>query len=147
VHIIDNIFSTKTRKQLIKNCKKVLERQDTGWWCPNISKHPDFCEAVNRLVLLTKNKLNHNLKVDNAWIAVCDGSESVNFHNHPEYDYSVIYYMQTRLNNSGTMFEKGFVKTKQNSLLIFDAKLKHKIPSYTPWSERKTLVLDIFKLD
>lgn len=144
MYIIDNIFSNKVIKKLIKDSEKVLEPKGNGWWCPNLSKHPNFRNAVDTLIKQAETKIN-NLRVDNAWIVLCKGDEVVDFHNHPLYDYSIIYYLETTPENSGTLFESGFVKTKQNSLLIFDSKLKHKIPSYKPLVVRKTLVLDVYQ--
>ena len=152
MHLIEDVFEEKVRKKLIKDSKDVLElrnpesftdsQKPSSWFCPNLRHDLRFIHPITYLLNIAENITEQDLDCDNAWITYCRGNENFDFHNH-EYDYSAVYYMQTEPHSSGTLFEKGLVSTKQNSVLIFDANLKHKVPSYNPLADRRTLVLDI----
>ena len=87
----------------------------------------------------------HFLKIKNSWIAFSTGKNEVDFHNHDS-DYSLVYYMKTNKQNSGTQFKEGFIKVNQNDALVFNSMLYHKVPKYFPHEDRKTLVLELNKI-
>tara|TARA_E500000305_G_C3889930_1_gene173750 strand:+ start:133 stop:570 length:438 start_codon:yes stop_codon:yes gene_type:complete len=143
--IIENIFSPKVRKKIIKDSKKIIKLRENKWFCPDISKHKNFKKYINILALETAKIIKSNLEIKNSWFSFSMGDKDIEFHNHDS-DYSLVYYLQTQLNNSGTEFKNGLIKVKQNNALVFDSILYHKVPKYFPLKERRTLVLELNKL-
>ena len=143
--IIKNVFSEYKRKKMIQNSKKIIKLKKGKWFCPDITKHKNYKKLVEELALNTAKIVKFNLKIKNSWIAYSTGEKEIGFHNHNS-DYSLVYYMQTKPNNSGTMFKNNFIKVDQNNALIFNSKLYHKVPKYFPKSDRRTLVLELNKI-
>ena len=74
------------------------------------------------------------------------------WHNHyrdyPGFDnstHSVVYYMKTfPFFSNGTLFEKhGFVKAKQNSLMVFPSHWNHSTPGSIFRFKRYTMAFDL----
>ena len=153
---IDNIFTEKEQKYLLECSNRVIVTKEVAkkhgapvheaddYWSPDVRKIPHFKFALDKLLKLTEQKLGKNLKISNAWLTKTNGKK-FKFHSHDECNYSVVYYLQTTEKvNSGTEFELyGLKKAKQNSILIFDSRLKHRTPVYSSKENRITLVLDI----
>ena len=143
--ILKNIFSDKIRKKMISDSKKLIRLKDNIWFCPDITVHKNFKKQIEKLALQTAQKVKSNLKIKNSWIAFSTGKNEVDFHNHDS-DYSLVYYMKTNKQNSGTQFKEGFIKVNQNDALVFNSMLYHKVPKYFPHEDRKTLVLELNKI-
>ena len=143
--ILKNIFSDKIRKKMISDSKKLIRLKDNIWFCPDITVHKNFKKQIEKLALQTAQKIKSNLKIKNSWIAFSTGKNEVDFHNHDS-DYSLVYYMKTNKQNSGTQFKEGFIKVNQNDALVFNSMLYHKVPKYFPHEDRKTLVLELNKI-
>ena len=56
-----------------------------------------------------------------------------------------VYYIKTLpFFNSGTLFEDGFVRAPQNSMIIFPAHLLHTTPKYPfPFIDRYVMSIDL----
>jgi len=143
---IDNIFTEKEQKYLLECSNRVIVTKEVAkkhgapvneaddYWSPDVRKIPHFKFALDKLLKLTEQKLGTKTN-----------GKKFKFHSHDECNYSVVYYLQTTEKvNSGTEFELyGLKKAKQNSILIFDSRLKHRTPVYSSKENRITLVLDI----
>ena len=143
--ILKNIFSEKIRKKMINDSKDLIKLRENIWFCPDITTHKKFKKQIEKLALQTAQKIKSNLKIKNSWIAFSTGKNEVDFHNHDS-DYSLVYYMKTNKQNSGTQFKEGFIKVNQNDALVFNSMLYHKVPKYFPHEDRKTLVLELNKI-
>ena len=143
--ILKNIFSEKIRKKMINDSKDLIKLRENIWFCPDITTHKKFKKQIEKLALQTAQKIKSNLKIKNSWIAYSTGKSEIDIHNHDS-DYSLVYYMKTNKKNSGTHFKDGFVKVNQNDALVFNSILYHKTPSYFPYEDRRTLVLELNKI-
>ena len=69
------------------------------------------------------------------------------WHDHHEWDYSLIYYLQTTpFVNDGTLFKNGMIRSPQNSLIIFPGNQLHASPPYLFGFKRYTLSIDFMKV-
>ena len=143
VHIIENIFTNQERQQLLKSIDPLLVDgnrlssfygQRPGEFPgkqthSSLHLHSDFEWMHNRFLQDIKKNLNLDLKVVRSWGNWTDGSQKVNWHTHPA-DWCGVYYLKTfPFINSGTKFEKKFVRAPQNSLLLFPCNLLHSAPN------------------
>ena len=148
--LIKDVLTEKERKKLIKDCKPFL--QDKGPNYPGLqsdfvqkygSGYPQFQDVHNKFLDIAQKGLNMRLKWDVSWFFSSKGKIKNNcFHTHPV-DYTGVYYMQTfPFLINGTVFEDGFFKAPQNSLLIFPGSLSHMAPSSPFPLERYTMSLN-----
>ena len=70
--------------------------------------------------------------------------EDIFYHQHTS-DYSCVYYIKTLpYFNSGTLFKDyGFVRAKQNSLILFPSHLYHSTPGSIFRFKRYTMAFDL----
>tara|TARA_B100000131_G_scaffold248311_1_gene241423 strand:+ start:750 stop:1214 length:465 start_codon:yes stop_codon:yes gene_type:complete len=149
IYKIENIFKNSERRDLLKQCKPYLNHIPT---CPAIQTYSDLCNKshLKPFFNIIKNKIEENTKlklnITKSWMNLDYGDkENIFWHNHEGYYYSAVYYIQTLpFFSSGTLFEEhGFIRMKQNSLLLFPSHLIHGTPSH-PFSfiKRYTLAID-----
>ena len=100
IHIIDNIFSNKQRKKLIKDSHPHFfvggEDSDLNKGRLKTSYlhlHKDFKSPSRQIVSLFEKDLKVRLEIANLWITSTRG-ESIPYHTH-YFDYSCVYYMKT----------------------------------------------------
>jgi hypothetical protein len=142
IFILNNIFSETIRKKMISDSKKLIKLRENIWFCPDITTHKHFKKQIEKLALQSAEKIKSNLKIKNSWVAYGTGEIERDFHNHDSH-YSLVYYMKTNKNNSGTLFKDRFIKVDQNDALVFESILYHKVPKYFPYEERRTLVMEL----
>ena len=154
-YLIDNIFSTKERRKLIKDSKPQLylgngenPRDEGIWRTNNLRFHKDFESSSRYIADLFEKNLKKKLEIINVWISFVRGQLAPYYHTH-DYDYSCVYYMKTiPFLNSGTSFKFSdnstqFVKTSQNSSLLFPCSFLHSVPSFFLPISRYTLAMDL----
>ena len=149
IHILDDIFSNKHRKQLIKDYKSVsfLDtelRESTV----NLGLNEKYRSSCTYIVDSFEKNTGIKLILKNAWISRSTRTTAI-FHNHENYDLGCVYYMKTQplLRNSGTMFRfpdgDRLFKAPQNSAILFPANLTHSVPpQFLPLS-RYTLAMEL----
>ena len=145
-----NVLSNQERKKLIKDCQPLL--QDLGEEYPGkqtkcgLHLHPDFLSPIKDMVRIIFKETGLDLVVaDMAWINWTNGSKKdVAWHTH-ECDYALVYYIKTPLPffSNGTLFEDGFVRAPQNSMIIFPAHLIHTAPSSPFRFDRYTMAINL----
>ena len=133
-----------------------VEAVDEGFIKKLLYKEGDYNIPVNKPIALISDQnverikeiSNLDLKIVKSWVNEDSGrKEDICYHTHSS-DYSCVYYIKTLpYFNSGTLFkEYGFVRAKQNSLILFPSNLIHGTPSY-PFSfiKRYTLAVDMIR--
>tara|TARA_B100000287_G_scaffold353240_1_gene342957 strand:- start:47 stop:595 length:549 start_codon:yes stop_codon:yes gene_type:complete len=145
ISVVEGIFTEKQRKKILEECKPLLIDGDilslrkagkTGLYpgkqsYPTVHLHPDFKWVFAHIVEMIRQTFRAELKVDGAWFNWTNGdAKYINWHNHWPHDYSAVYYLKTnRFFGSGTLFaDYGYVKAKQNSLVLFPSHLVHSAP-------------------
>ena len=94
-------------------------------------------------------KMNIHFGIQRSWGNWTNGKRrDIAWHNHAYADYACVYYIKTfPFFSNGTLFEDGFVKAPQNSLLIFKGKDKHTAPSSPLRFGRYTMSSNLIKVD
>ena len=145
----NNIFTNQERKDLLYKSIPLVK---------HIPEHPakqtradlhynlDFNLYHQIIMKRIKDMVFIDLKIVRSWINEDWGrKEDISWHNHDSF-YSCVYYLKTiPFFNSGTLFKDyGFVRAKQNSLVLFPSHLVHGTPSYPfPFIKRYTLVMEL----
>ena len=162
-HIIKNVLTNQERKKLIKDCQPYLmtgkEMSDmlfkekniiTGRYPGRQTREylhtiPCFQLPINKILRAISEEFKRSFVLQMSWINWTNGNkEDINWHNHPYTNYSAVYYIKTfPFFNNGTLFEDGFIKSPQNSVLIFPAEIKHTAPSSPLRFDRYTMALDL----
>ena len=92
---------------------------------------------------------NLDLKIYRSWVKWSNGKENqMNWHSHypsqPVWAVAVYYIKTLPFFSSGTLFEDGFVRAPQNSMIIFPAHLLHTTPKYPfPFVDRYVMSIDL----
>ena len=157
---IKDVFTDTIRKKLIQNCEPLLYPGDNlsdknnfpGKYPAtqthaDLYNHPKFKESHVHLLTLINDRSKLNLKITRSWILKTTGrSTDQCWHNHLDNkaEWVAVYYIKTQpYFDNGTEFEHGFIKTPQNSLLLFPASLNHTAPKSPFRFSRYTLSLDL----
>ena len=152
IHKENNIFTNIQRKDLLNKSKPFIchipghpARQTK----PNLHYNPSLGVYFQILKERIKNDPrigNLNFEIVGSWLNEDRGKkEDICYHKHSA-DYTCLYYIKTLpYFNSGTLFaDYGFVRAKQNSLLIYPGNLIHGTPSYPfHFIKRYTLAVDL----
>ena len=113
--------------------------------------HENSIEQLDEFALLDKIKkeIKFNLEIRRSWVKWSNGKENqMNWHSHypsqPVWAVAVYYIKTLPFFNSGTLFEDGFVRAPQNSMIIFPAHLLHTTPKYPfPFVDRYVMSIDL----
>ena len=149
MYIIKNVFTDGQRHKLIKDCqplllqwgKKFPGRQTRS----HLHLHPDFISPIQEMVRIIFQETGLNFVISKSWINWTNGKKKdIAWHRH-SCDYALVYYIKTPLPffSNGTLFEDGFVRAPQNSMIIFPAHLVHTAPTSPFRFDRYTLSLNL----
>ena len=160
--VIKNVFTEDQRKKFVKEAKPLIQDGETlnmfygRFKTPAKPSHltvhliPEFRFYHTHILDLIKKEMGLDLKCIRSWINLTNGyKKDILWHAHNEYDYSMVYYMQTfPFFSNGTKFkDHKLVKAPQNSMLVFDSKLVHTAPSSPLRFDRYTFVMDLLLKD
>ena len=174
IYKISNVLSNKERKKLIKDVQPLLldSKQLNGYFKdphasldgqeitpynypgkqthPLLHLKPEFASVTEKML----DKINKEIKVDlqvyQSWVKWSNGRENqMNWHDHLRLNqgisFAVVYYIKTiPFFSSGTLFEDGFVRVPQNSMIIFPAHILHTTPKHPfPFIDRYVMSMDL----
>ena len=153
VYVLEDLIKEDKRKLLIRELQPFLKvrpecpGQQTG---NDLQLHPVFSKVAEQFVERIKEVTGLRLKMCRMWGKWSNGQkEHMNWHTHdvliPYADYTMVYYLQTSIFNSGTLLEKMLLKAPQNSMAFFPADLPHTTPSSWWRGDRYVLAGDLIK--
>ena len=145
--VYKDILLEEERLEILKFVKTTVK--DLGPKYPALQSLPDLHTHKELKILIDKIKdITDGYLIDKCWATNTDGSY-ICWHNHPEYDKSIVYYLKNKL-NIGTMFKKEGFKLEvseglQNSALVFDSNLVHSVPCHL-FEDRYSIAFDLIKI-
>ena len=103
---------------------------------------------IKKIEDIIKKEINLNLEVTKSWVKYSNSDTQLNWHSHYPKDnvsFASVYYIKTiPFFSNGTLFEDGFVRAPQNSMIIFPAHLLHTTPKYSfPFMDRYVMSLNL----
>tara|TARA_B100000965_G_scaffold335086_1_gene300797 strand:+ start:56 stop:559 length:504 start_codon:yes stop_codon:yes gene_type:complete len=158
---IHNVLSNKERKKLIKDIQPFLmDGESLGKYynisdsfpgkqtISNLHQQPEFFSVIKKIEDIIKKEINLNLEVTKSWVKYSNSDTQLNWHSHYPKDnvsFASVYYIKTiPFFSNGTLFEDGFVRAPQNSMIIFPAHLLHTTPKYSfPFIDRYVMSLNL----
>jgi len=164
---IDNIFTEYQREKLIEDSKplfldgaKFAATMSTGYglgyqegfnWYrithPTVHLHPDFKWAYQIILSRIKEVVGKECVCVRSWMNTSNGDKNnLCWHNHHQVDYACVYYLKIPFPffSNGTIFkDHGFIKAKENSMIVFPAHLMHTTPSSPLRFKRYSMALDL----
>ena len=161
IHSIDNVLTEDQRKELIKiteslfltpdelnnlnvNSKRDYTSNNIKQTAPFLHYRKDMENILITMIKKIHEKTNMRFVVESVWANLSfPVKRELLWHNHPT-PWSGVYYSEVLpFINNGTLFKKyGFVKSKQNSLLIFPGEEFHSQPTWPLFVRRHTLAMD-----
>ena len=160
---IENILSEDQRKELIKiteplfltgdelnqvasdvNSKRDYTSSNIKQTFPYLHNRLDMKDILVTMIKKIHEKTNMRFVVESVWANLSfPVKRELLWHNHPT-PWSGVYYSEVLpFINNGTLFKNhGFVKAKQNSLLIFPGEEFHSQPTWPLFVRRHTLAMD-----
>jgi hypothetical protein len=88
---------------------------------------------INTMYKELEIHFNKSYTIQASWFNLCIENSNFKYHQHENCDLTCVFYFKN-CNNFGTIFkinnEEIEIETKDNSLLFFDGKIPHKIPSW-----------------
>ena len=154
MYIIKNVFTDGQRHKLLKDVQPLLvdgttlaayyksfHRYPGKQTHDTLHLHPDFISPIQAMVRIIFQEIGLNFVVSKSWINWTNGKKKdIVWHRH-YCDYALVYYIKTPLPffSNGTLFEDGFVRAPQNSMIIFPAHLVHTAPTSPFRFDRYTL--------
>ena len=111
---------------------------------PGLHLNPKLGLLYDRIVEDFKALVGKEPVIEKSW-ALWTNGQYVNWHNHQNADFSIVYYIEQHPTiGRSTQFEDGSVAiSPQNSLLIFDSKISHSVPSSTIKINRYSIATDV----
>ena len=161
VYKIHNVLSSKERKKIIKDIQPFLmDGEQLGKYYNNpdgypgkqtishLHQQPEFFSVIKKIEDIIKKEIDLDLKVEKSWVKCSNSDTQLNWHSHYPQDnvsFASVYYLQTLpFVGNGTLFEDGFVRAPQNSMIIFPAHLLHTTPKYWfPFVDRYVMSLNL----
>ena len=158
---IHNVLSNKERKKIIKDIQPFLmDGESLGKYYNTSSRFPgkqtisnlhqqsEFVSVIKKIEDIIKKEINLDLEVTQSWMKYSNSNTQLNWHTHYPHDnvsFASVYYLQTLpFVGNGTLFEDGFVRALQNSMIIFPAHLLHTTPKYWfPFVDRYVMSLNL----
>ena len=127
-----DVLSKKQQFSILKLVNKKLTRIPG---CPGLQTHPDLhhYQELEPLIVKINKYTTENFKIIKCWANHTDGSY-ISWHTHNS-DLSIVYYLKNK-ESIGTVFciNNKIISLKglENSLIIFDSKIIHSVPSIYP---------------
>ena len=164
---IDNIFTEDQREKLIEDSKplfldgaKFATTMSTGYglgyqegfnWYrithPTVHLHPDFKWAYQIILSRIKEVVGKECVCVKSWMNTSNGDkDNLSWHNHRQVDYAGVYYLKIPFPffSNGTLFkDHGFIKAKENSMIVFPGHFMHTTPSSPLRFKRCSWALDL----
>ena len=160
--VIHNVLSDKERKKIIKdvqpflmNSEQLNARYNNTILYPGKQTNSllhfelEFVSVMKKILDKILKETNLDLKIYRSWVKWSNGKENqMNWHSHypsqPVWAVAVYYIKTLPFFSSGTLFEDGFVRAPQNSMIIFPAHLLHTTPKYPfPFVDRYVMSIDL----
>ena len=110
---------------------------------------PEFSSTIKKILDKVIEEIGMDLQVYQSWVKWSNGREDqMNWHSHyplQPVSFASVYYLKTLpFFSNGTLFEDGFVRAPQNSMIIFPAHLLHTTPKYWfPFVDRYVMSLNL----
>ena len=158
---IYNVLSNQERKKIIKDIQPFLmDSEQLGKYyntshsfpgkqtTSRLHQQPPFVSVIKKIEDIIKKEINLDLEVSKSWVKYSNSDTPLNWHRHYPLDnvsFASVYYLKTLpFFNNGTLFEDGFVRSPQNSMIIFPAQLLHTTPkSLFPFIDRYVMSLNL----
>jgi hypothetical protein len=160
---IHNVLSNEEREKIIKdvqpfflNNEQMNIRYNNNRGYPGkqtdaqLHLKPEFVSVMKKILDKIKKETKLNLAIRSSWIKWSNGrKDQVNWHHHYLYkdaSFAAVYYLKTLpFFSNGTLFEDGFVRAPQNSMIIFPAHILHTTPTNPfPFIDRYVMSLDLY---
>jgi len=157
IYKIHNVLSNRERKKIIKDVQPFLmNREQMNIRCNNnrfypgkqtdaqLHLKPDFASVIKKIEDIIKKEINLDLEVTKSWVKYSNSDTQLNWHTH-HCAYASVYYLKTLpFFSNGTLFEDGFIRAPQNSMIIFPAHLVHTTPkNLFPFIDRYVMSMDL----
>ena len=162
IRVIHNVLSDRERKKIITDVQPFLMnneqmnvRFNNNIFYPGkqtshlLHLELEFIFVIKKMLDKILKETNLDLKIYRSWVKWSNGKENqMNWHSHyPSHPVRAVavYYIKTLpFFNSGTLFEDGFVRAPQNSMIIFPAHLLHTTPKHPfPFIDRYVMSIDL----
>ena len=159
---IHNVLSNRERKKIIKDVQPFLMNREqmnirynnTNFYPgrqteDSLHLKPEFAFLIMKIIDKIKKEIKLNLEVRRSWVKWSNGREDqVNWHHHylqEDASFAAVYYLKTLpFFSNGTLFEDGFVRVPQNSMIIFPAHILHTTPKHPfPFIDRYVMGMDL----
>ena len=158
---IHNVLSNKERKKIIKDIQPFLmDGESLGKYyntsdsfpgkqtISNLHQQSEFVSVIKKIEDIIKKEINLDLEVTKSWVKYSNSNTQLNWHSHyplQRASFVCVYYLKTLpFFSNGTLFEDGFVRAPQNSMIIFPSHLVHTTPKYSfPFMDRYVMSLNL----
>ena len=113
-----------------------------------LQDHAIFLKPMMSMIKRIHQETGRKFIIRRSWINWTDGRKSQElWHTHSKEfgDFVMVYYIKTPLPffSNGTLFREKFVRSPQNSLLLFPNHLEHTAPTSPFRMHRYTLGVDL----
>tara|TARA_B100000427_G_scaffold283839_1_gene256370 strand:+ start:1175 stop:1669 length:495 start_codon:yes stop_codon:yes gene_type:complete len=157
IYKIHNVLSNDERKKIIKDIQPFLMNREQMNICYNnttfypgkqthelLHLNPEFASLIKKIIDKIKKEINLDLEVTKSWVKYSNSDTQLNWHTH-HCAYASVYYLKTLpFFSNGTLFEDGFIRAPQNSMIIFPAHLVHTTPKNPfPFIDRYVMSMDL----
>ena len=108
-----------------------------------------FVPLMNNIIDKIRKETKLNLRIHRSWVKWSNGkSDQTNWHHHytkRDTSFVAVYYLKTLpFFSNGTLFEDGFVRAPQNSMIIYSSTALHATPKYPfPFIDRYVMSIDL----
>ena len=158
---IYNVLSNQERKKIIKDIQPFLmDGESLGKYyntsdsfpgkqtISNLHQQSEFVSVIKKIEDIIKKEINLDLEVTKSWVKYSNSDTPLSWHSQYPQDnvsFASVYYLKTLpFFSNGTLFEDGFVRAPQNSMIIFPAHLLHTTPKYWfPFVDRYVMSLNL----
>ena len=159
---IHNVLSNYERKKLIKEVQPFLMtreelniRYNNSNFYPgkqtedSLHLTPEFASVMKKILDKIKKEIKLNLEIRRSWINWSNGrKDQMNWHHHyifKDTSFAAVYYLKTLpFFSNGTLFREKFVRSPQNSMIIFPSHILHTTPTNPfPFIDRYVMSMDL----
>ena len=153
-YLIKDIFTRKQRREIIKKVQpflidgakyaEIIRKTEPNYgsgysegfiWNKKTHTTLLYNPKFHEEHLIFRKRINENAKLNleltRSWINLTTGRKKrLVWHNHIPSHYSGVYYLKSLPIRDGTLFkDHGFIKSPENSLLLFPSYLMHCTPA------------------